>query len=160
MIATNDRAAVADLATHLRRQFRQDGVGIEVHGVYLRCTARCEGAALAHELESALPTDSVAGSLVPPGHWHVLRDNTRDDPGCTQTWTDYVRALSDERFEWGQDPPEDSKECEIEVIESGPPGWIAQVLAEQQYAATDLDSLVAQEPRLALLREALASLPK
>ena len=158
-IATNDLAAITDLATRLRRQFSQNGVGIEVHGVYLRCTANCEGAALARELGDALWAGTPAGHQEPPGHWHLLGGDRRDDLGGARDLRNYLRALSDERFSWGQDPAKDSEETEIEVVESGPSGWIAQVLAQQGYAAADLDTLVAQEPRFAPLREAFASLP-
>lgn len=159
-VATHDLTAVAELATRLRRQFSQDGVGIEVHGSYLRCTAHCEGAALICELRSALPDRAFAVQPDPPSPWHALRKIGRNNTGDAQTQKDYLRALSAEWFAHGRNALVDSRETEITEGESGPSGWLAQTLAQREYAAVDLDALVALEPRFAPLREALASLPR
>lgn len=50
-LAVNDHALVAALAENLRRHLKQEGVGVEAYGRYLRCHAgRCEGE-LCSELE-------------------------------------------------------------------------------------------------------------
>ncbi len=152
-IATNALPQLVELAAVLRREFRQDGVGIEVGGHYFRCTAETQPAKLAAELRAALPARSPARKTSQPGAWVWLRENQRDDMGCSQRWTDHVRLTSDEHFAWGQ-----NGDGEIEEVDSGSALWIAGYLKDNSYKPAELDDLARRHPEFEGLRQALAAL--
>jgi len=149
-IATNALPQLVELAAALRREFRQDGVGIEAGGHYFRCTAETRPAKLAAELRAALPARSPARKPFRPEAWVLLRENQRDDMCCSQQWTDHVRLTSDEHFAWGQ-----SGDGDIEEVDSGSALWIAGYLMDIGYLPADLDNLA---PEFDGLRQALTAL--
>jgi hypothetical protein len=146
---------VAALATDLRRRFVQIGVGITISSLYFRATVRTDLSELVAQLRAVLPVGAAAGQPQKPGPWAVLRENTRDDPGIYQVWTDHLRCTVGERFTWGQS---DRNEEEIETVDSGPSRHIAEYLRDNGYRAADLTRLVEERPEFLPLQEALALL--
>jgi hypothetical protein len=143
---------VVDLATDLRRRFVQIGVGITVSGLYFRATLRTDLPELVAQLRAVLPVGASAGQPLEPGPWAVLRENTRDDLGGYQVWTDHLRCTAGEQFTWGQS---DRDEEEIEAVDSGPSRYIAEYLRDNGYRAADLTRLVEERPEFLPLQEAL-----
>lgn len=151
-IATELVAELVALATHLRRQFVQFGVGISISDRYFRVVLRTDEDALAAGLRQLLPPE-CAGRIQPvPGPWRMLRENCRDDPGASQRWTDHLRSTAGEQFCWGQsDPGAD----DIDEVDSGSARYIAEYLRDNSYRAEDLAALVAEHPEFLPVQEAL-----
>lgn len=134
-LAVNDHALIADLAENLRRCFRQDGVGIEAYGRYIRChSSRRQG-----ELRAEL--DGIAHGFFPA--YFLTAFTVLEDPS---RWPDrfaIISAWATTGEDWSNQRNQDAdnrlelalKQCGLahrRVIGASPdgnhaePGWIVE----------------------------------
>ena len=135
-VAVNDHALIADLAERLRHHFRQDGVGIEAYGRYIRCHSNRRQGELRAEL------DGIAHGFFPayfqtaftvleePSLWPVRFAIITAWATTGEEWSDKRNQDADNRLEQAL---KQRGLAHTRIIGSSPdgnhaePGWIVEM---------------------------------